>query len=161
VSRRVVTDQVEGRSRVLVDGPIARTAQWQEIWSTSPAAPLGTAATDPVASLDLPPGVTAWRLFEVPPDEEVRRRQAASPPAAGSAGAGTAPVGPDGFHLTRTVDYIYLLDGELTLELDDGAVELRAGDFVVQRATNHAWRNLSNRPARVLGVMIGISPPSP
>src|SRR5260370_32159105 len=44
-------------------------------------------------------------------------------------------------HVTQTVDYAILLDGELWLELDDGAtVHLVAGGIVVQQATRHGWR---------------------
>jgi hypothetical protein len=59
-------------------------------------------------------------------------------------------------HVTQTVDYAILLDGELWLELDDGAtVHLVAGDVVVQQATRHGWRNKGERPATILFVMLG------
>jgi hypothetical protein len=60
------------------------------------------------------------------------------------------------FHTSDTVDYALVIDGELTLELDDGAVEtLKAGSFVVQRGTRHAWRNDSHQAALVLFVVLG------
>ena len=37
------------------------------------------------------------------------------------------------------------LEGEITLVLDTEEVQLRAGDTVVQRGTNHAWSNHSDR----------------
>jgi hypothetical protein len=40
------------------------------------------------------------------------------------------------------------------LALDTGEVELHAGDCVVQRATRHAWRNRTDRPARIAAVMM-------
>jgi len=59
-------------------------------------------------------------------------------------------------HVTQTVDYAILLDGELWLELDDGAtVHLDAGDIVVQQATRHGWRNKGERPATIAFVMLG------
>ena len=59
-------------------------------------------------------------------------------------------------HVTQTVDYAILLDGELWLELDDGAtVHLVAGDIVVQQATRHGWRNKGERPATIAFVMLG------
>ncbi len=59
-------------------------------------------------------------------------------------------------HVTQTVDYAILLDGELWLELDDGAtVHLVAGDVVVQQATRHGWRNKGARPATIAFVMLG------
>ena len=59
-------------------------------------------------------------------------------------------------HVTQTVDYAILLDGELWLELDDGEmVHLVAGDIVVQQATRHGWRNKGEHPATILFVMLG------
>ena len=37
----------------------------------------------------------------------------------------------------------------MTLELDAGQARLSAGDVIVQRGTNHAWSNRSDRPAVV------------
>ena len=51
---------------------------------------------------------------------------------------------------TRTLDFCLVLDGEITLVLDTEEVEqLSAGDTVVQRGTNHAWSNRSNRPCTI------------
>ncbi len=62
-------------------------------------------------------------------------------------------------HVTQTVDYAILLDGELWLELDDGeTVHLVAGDIVVQQATRHGWRNKGERPATIAFVMLGAKP---
>lgn len=59
-------------------------------------------------------------------------------------------------HVTLTVDYAILLDGELWLELDDGeTVHLSAGDIVVQQATRHGWRNKGEHPATIAFVMLG------
>jgi uncharacterized cupin superfamily protein len=64
-------------------------------------------------------------------------------------------------HVTQTVDYAILLDGELSMELDDGEmVHLDAGDIVVQQATRHGWRNKTERPATIAFVMLGASPGS-
>ena len=52
-----------------------------------------------------------------------------------------------GFHTTRTIDFDFLVDGELTLVVDEGSVPLEKGDFVIQQATRHAWRNSGDRPA--------------
>lgn len=59
-------------------------------------------------------------------------------------------------HASESVDYAFVIEGELTLELDDGAVEvLKAGSFVVQRGTRHSWRNDSEQPVLVLFVVMG------
>ncbi len=51
-------------------------------------------------------------------------------------------------HRTRTLDYVVLIEGELVLILDDKEVTLNVGDVVVQRGTDHAWENRSDRLAR-------------
>jgi uncharacterized cupin superfamily protein len=61
-----------------------------------------------------------------------------------------------GMHTTDSIDYDVVLDGEITLELDDGVqVPLRRHDVVVQHGNRHAWRNLSERPATMLFVLVG------
>lgn len=45
-------------------------------------------------------------------------------------------------HRTVTIDFGYILSGEIELLLDGGeSVTLRAGDTFVQRGTLHAWQN--------------------
>ena len=62
-----------------------------------------------------------------------------------------------GMHTTDTVDFEYIVSGEVWLELDDGAtVHLRAGDTVVQNGTRHAWRNRGTEPCRVVVFMVGV-----
>jgi quercetin dioxygenase-like cupin family protein len=52
-------------------------------------------------------------------------------------------------HRTKTVDYVVVIEGEITLILDDSEVVLRQGEAVVQRGTNHAWENRSDAMARM------------
>lgn len=52
-------------------------------------------------------------------------------------------------HRTRTLDYVVVVDGEVMLILDDSEVALGKSDVVVQRGTNHAWENRSDRRARL------------
>jgi mannose-6-phosphate isomerase-like protein (cupin superfamily) len=42
-------------------------------------------------------------------------------------------------HRAASIDYGIVLEGEITLVLDDSEVTLRAGDVAVQRGTDHAW----------------------
>jgi mannose-6-phosphate isomerase-like protein (cupin superfamily) len=51
-------------------------------------------------------------------------------------------------HRTQTLDYVVMIEGELVLLLEDSEVTLKQGDVVVQRGTNHAWENRSERLAR-------------
>jgi uncharacterized cupin superfamily protein len=50
---------------------------------------------------------------------------------------------------TRTLEFGIVIEGEIVLVLDTQEVKLKAGDFVVQRGTNHAWSNRTNQPAVV------------
>jgi quercetin dioxygenase-like cupin family protein len=48
-------------------------------------------------------------------------------------------------HRTLTVDYGVIVAGEVELELESGQTRtLKAGDTIVQRATLHKWKNLSD-----------------
>ena len=61
-----------------------------------------------------------------------------------------------GMHASDTIDFEYVLSGEVWLELDDGQeVHLRAGDTLVQNGTRHAWRNKSSEPCRVVYFLVG------
>jgi quercetin dioxygenase-like cupin family protein len=57
-------------------------------------------------------------------------------------------------HKTDTIDYIILLEGDVTLILDKEEVDLKPHDVVVQRGTNHAWVNNGNNPALLIAVLI-------
>jgi naringenin degradation protein FdeH len=57
-------------------------------------------------------------------------------------------------HRTESVDYAVVLEGEITMLLDDSEVHLKTGDVVIQRGTNHAWSNRSGSPVKMLYVLI-------
>ena len=57
-------------------------------------------------------------------------------------------------HKTKTIDYIILLEGDVTLVLDEEEVRLKPFDVVVQRGTNHAWINNGKEPATLIAVLI-------
>lgn len=154
VQRRVVTGTNDaGRSFVSSDGAASQTPGFAELWVGSARDPLepAAAAGDPWARVEPPPGATSWRIFDLPPDEVV---------AAYLASRELPEVEASGFHRTDTLDYVMILDGEVTLELDEGSVELRSGDCVVQRGTRHAWRNRSGRPVRMAVVMVSLAGPT-
>jgi mannose-6-phosphate isomerase-like protein (cupin superfamily) len=59
-------------------------------------------------------------------------------------------------HRTESVEAVLVLRGEMTMLIDDGQeVVLRAGDTLIQRATNHAWVNRGPESCRILFIMIG------
>jgi naringenin degradation protein FdeH len=59
-----------------------------------------------------------------------------------------------GMHKTRTIDYVVLLSGEVTLLLDKGELDLKPFDVVVQRGTSHAWVNNGKEPALIAAMRI-------
>jgi quercetin dioxygenase-like cupin family protein len=141
VPRRIVTGHdASGRSVVLSDAPTPKTldigsAAFHEIWITDRTpAPIEAAEPEPT-------------------DRPVRT----PPPAGGVMVRFTemAPGAESPMHRTQTVDVGVVLDGETWLLLDDGSeTRVGVGDAVVQRGTNHAWANRSDRPVRMLFVLI-------
>jgi len=102
------------------------------------------------------PGGTVFRVIDYPPDSE--RLKSIDPEAHfASMGAQAAPREKrrhPGMHRTRTLDYAIVLSGEIYAVLDEGEVLLEAGDILVQRGTNHAWSNRSERPCRIVFVLV-------
>ncbi|MBI1966246.1 MAG: cupin domain-containing protein [Betaproteobacteria bacterium] len=172
--RRVVTGHDRnGKAVVLSDGPVPtvhsnpiRPGQLSfEVWKTG-ASPIPLAAdeSEPTAgprSLQPPPAGTVFRISVVPPESEETRKL--TPEQANElfrkSGAGEASTFGRGgrhpmMHRTETVDYAVVLDGEITLLLDEGDVVLKTGDVVIQRGTNHAWSNRSGKPVKMLYVLM-------
>ena len=139
--RRIVTGHdASGRSVVLSDGPTPKTldigtAAFHEVWITAQT-PAQIAATE---------AEPTDRLVRTqPPDHGVIVRYTEMAPGAES------PM-----HRTETVDVGVVLEGETWLLLDDGSeTRVGVGDAVVQRGTNHAWANRSDRPVRMVFVLI-------
>lgn len=57
-------------------------------------------------------------------------------------------------HRTESIDYGIVIEGEITLVLDDSEVTLKPGDVVVQRGTNHAWSNRGSVPCRMAFILL-------
>ena len=173
--RRVVTGHDEnGKAIVLSDGltptlktnPLRPGHRSTEIWRTS-ATPVPIARSESDPTVDGPrtihpqPRGTVIRVAEWAPEpEEIRNLSAEAAReifrAMGNENASTYGRGGRHpiMHRTETVDYAVILEGKLTLILDDKDVELGAGDVVIQRGTNHAWRNTSDKPCRILFVLL-------
>ena len=122
--RRVVTGlNVQGQSCVIFDGPVTRFpgSDGGYVWRTDavPADNSGTGES-PVTtfSYDLfHDGGTNFFYVEMAQGERST------------------------VHATDTIDYIVMIDGAVTLELETGEVSLAAGDLIVDRGVVHAWRN--------------------
>jgi quercetin dioxygenase-like cupin family protein len=58
-------------------------------------------------------------------------------------------------HRTNSIDYGIVLSGEIELELDNGAKRtVREGGIIIQRGTNHLWRNTTDAPTRIAFILI-------
>jgi quercetin dioxygenase-like cupin family protein len=65
------------------------------------------------------------------------------------------PGGESPMHRTNSIDYGIVLEGEIELELDDGQCRtIRRGGIIVQRGTNHLWRNRTDNVCRIAFVLI-------
>jgi hypothetical protein len=167
--RRVVTGHdADGRSCIVSDGPSPSVRTVAErpgyrvtnLWCTSKSPP-PVDEPDAIASHQgLPPPAcgTLIRVVDYPPEaSEAAERKRQQTATFGQLFAGTDHR-PDakhaGMHVTETVDYAIVLEGEIVAVLDTGETLLRAGDILVQRGTAHAWANRSGRPARIAFVLV-------
>jgi quercetin dioxygenase-like cupin family protein len=58
-------------------------------------------------------------------------------------------------HRTNSIDYGIVLEGEIELELEDGARKtIEQGGIIIQRGTNHLWRNKTERVCRIAFILI-------
>ncbi|WP_226018850.1 cupin domain-containing protein [Novosphingobium sp. FKTRR1] len=58
-------------------------------------------------------------------------------------------------HRTNSIDYGIVLKGEIELELEDGHKRtVREGGIIIQRGTNHLWRNTTDQPTRIAFILI-------
>ncbi|HEV7392289.1 MAG TPA: cupin domain-containing protein, partial [Burkholderiales bacterium] len=163
--RIVVMDREPGKSCVVSDGPSpdgrtdpARPGYaLQRMWVTE-----GTPAKIVLDTLHLPyileppPNGSVMNVVTFPPDASWKGKVGAAEVKSffrsmGSPGASTySPSAPHPYmQKTRTLEFGIVLDGEIVLVLDTQEVQLKTGDFVVQRGTNHAWSNRSSKPAVV------------
>jgi len=58
-------------------------------------------------------------------------------------------------HATKTVDYVWVIAGEIVCVLDDDEVVLRPGEVLIQRGNRHAWSNRTQSDAVVGFVQVG------
>ncbi len=71
------------------------------------------------------------------------------------------PGMPGRMHRTDTLDIIFVLSGEIDMELDDGVeVHLKKGDVMVQQGTNHAWWNRGTETCRLAIALLDARPGS-
>ncbi len=169
--RRIVTaNRSDGRSHIVEDreAPAVLTVDERpgyrvtNLWVTSvtPApidAPDGSERHEGI----LPPeNGTIVRFIDIPPepaDPAERDRTYARmferiyKDAAHELKPGVHP----GMHKTATIDYAIVLSGEVYALMDEDETLMKTGDILIQRGTNHAWSNRSDKMCRMAFILIG------
>lgn len=170
--RRVVTGHDAAGNSCIVDDSAAKTVRTLDIrpgfqsvnlWCTL-AAPPSVDEPDLIGAhvgVSPPPRGTVLRIIDLPPEpsdpQDLRRMISAT--------FGTlfqdahrdeaeAPKRHPGMHRTTSIDYALILEGEVFAVLDTEETLLKAGDVLIQRGTNHAWANRSDRVCRIAFILI-------
>jgi quercetin dioxygenase-like cupin family protein len=134
-----------GRSIILSDGPVPETAQAEspgqahasELWIQRQLPPHRTDPPDPLSGYT----IQAW-----PPPGGLLARIVTWEPGYVSE-----------FHRSATLDIIFVITGQLQLQLEEGATTLGPGDSVIQRATMHAWRVVGPEACTFAGILIAMA----
>ena len=169
---RVVTGHdPEGKAVLSSNGPLATVRElesipgliFHEVWETRDAPVALDNSPDPTLkplSHQAPERGARVRFVDFPPDSSyLADAEAKMKRLFNEVNDATAMTGkPDSphpmMHRSEALDYGVVIEGELTLVLDDSEVHLKPGSVVVQRGTNHAWANRSNKPCRMLYIQM-------
>jgi quercetin dioxygenase-like cupin family protein len=142
--RRVITgNDAEGQSYIVADDRVTIGPEFPNIFKTTGDDPFGpgpepeprTLYPTDMARIEPEVGGANFQFVALPPTT------AESPPV---------------WHRTETVDIDVLLGGELILMLDKEETTLHPGDVVIQRNTNHAWKNPGDAPVYWAAVLMPI-----
>ena len=167
--RRIITGHnQDGKSIVTLDGPPARSIGEDvgglfELWNTDGSDIISTDEIDRADEdilLSPPSGGTKFRYFQINslpegvPEAMMQEIAADAFEKIGAAHHRVDTTKHPAMHKTETIDYIILLEGNVTLILDEEEIDLKPFDVVVQRGTNHAWVNNGNEPALLIAVLI-------
>ena len=166
--RRIVTGHdAEGRACIVEDAPAAAVRTVPDrpgyravnVWRTNRT----PALMDEEDSIDAHQGIlppdsgTILRIIDFPPepaDPAERDRRIRATFGGMFKDATHDGRKHPGMHRTDTVDYAICLEGEIWSVMDEGETLMRAGDVLIQRGTNHAWANRSQKTARIAFVLI-------
>jgi mannose-6-phosphate isomerase-like protein (cupin superfamily) len=164
--RRVVTAlDANGRAVALADGMVPLKSLRSpnpagEMWVTSEYPP-GYSWKDDRAQTKVglipPKNGTIFRIVDFPPikpETEKMDMNTMMKVVGDHAPAKGVPVRHPMMHRTRSLDYAIIMSGEIDMLLDDGEVHLKAGDVVVQQATNHAWVNRGKEVCRIAFILM-------
>jgi mannose-6-phosphate isomerase-like protein (cupin superfamily) len=170
-SRVIVTVDVDGKAdfhehvtgRDVVMDESGRAAYLAtQLWGTPDGEAVVGTGVDPAKVTDpwFPePGGIRFRLFTFKPMSELEEPSQTNLGASVSAEPSNFLDAYDaerpGAHISDTVDFVHVLSGEVTLELERREVQLKPGDMVIMRGTWHIWRNEGTEPCTVSSVMVG------
>ena len=171
-TRRLVTGHsAEGKAIVAGDAEITPLtisflpgSEWLALWSTQrpPSFP-DDGAVPPLSTYFPPPGGFSFGVVTFPPDSAPRpvpndRKAAYLEMERVLPGfAAHMERSNPGMHTSDSIDFGYVISGEIWLELDGGKQTLlRAGDTFVQNGTRHGWRNKGTDSCKVLFTTIGV-----
>jgi mannose-6-phosphate isomerase-like protein (cupin superfamily) len=169
--RRVVTKiDASGKAVVMLDGQVQLTSfrspnPASEIWVTESSPPDFSWTADrgkTKVGLVPPKNGTIFRIVEFVPTTlkiETMDINTMMKVVGDHAPAKGLPPRHPMMHRTRSVDYAIIMSGEIDMLMDEGEVHLKAGDVVVQQATNHAWVNRSGKPCRVAFILMDSQEP--
>ena len=132
--RRVVTGQKsDGKSFIVSDELVSIT----NLWQTTSKDPLGTGPAEGSAAIT-PGGGSRCFVARLPPSEHPM----------------PSLENRSGFHRAGGSAYCLILTGEITFLVDQEEVNLSVGSLVVERNTDHSWRNEGIEPVAVLVMVV-------
>lgn len=171
--KRIVTGHdAQGHAVVAMDGAPPNIVElnnlpgtvFYELWKTYTMPAVLDNGPDPtLGALRLAPtaGGTVVRIVDIPPDTAEFLAHGAAKMQGAFAQIGdvhASTVKKDSphplMHRTESVDYGIVIEGEITLVMDLGEAVLKQGDVVIQRGTNHAWANRSDKVCRIAFILI-------
>ncbi len=162
--RRIVTGRDDdGRSVFVSDVELAPEpspsgGRVVHVWGDDDVPALPTDGTPPTYDSLFPPPAGFRVLYStlLPGSRRVEHLPSDQPGGDAPHAHAHFEAGSSGMHTSDTVDICLVIDGEVYVELDDGAERLlTAGDVLVQNGTRHAWHNRSGRECSIVITMVG------
>lgn len=170
--RRIVTGHnSDGKSVILFDDKglnVTHIPSWEglyvtELWVTSEM-PINNHGEEDRSlrpmKHDPDPSGTIFRLVEIPPESKTTFNASGIFTELGSS---NKPTDADSarhptMHKTDSIDYLVVISGEMTMEMEEGSTLLKQGDCIVQRGTLHAWVNTSDQPCLIAAILVDAVP---
>jgi quercetin dioxygenase-like cupin family protein len=156
VPRVVVTGYENGKSTIIQNSLSDNISEHipglviADIWSTDtmPVDLTKTTKIENTALPAVPKNGSYFRYVTIPPDTAIMKHLNISYDQ--HSHNSKHPL----MHKTETLDYIIILSGEVYLILEEQETLLKAGDIVIQRATEHAWSNRTKNPCIQLSILL-------